>query len=108
GGQRGEQRRGDDEGIEARLKIDDDQEIHQDDGEDEATQQADVGRMHRLQLSPNGGETATRQRGSLGIDDAGDVTADGAKVAVLHGAVNIHDAADGRARYHLHLTGAPE
>src|SRR5205823_4962559 len=105
-GQRGGQRREDDEGIEPRLKIDDDQEIHQDDGEDEATQQADVGRMHRLQLSPNSDETATRQRGSMGIDDTGEVTADGAEVAVLHGAVNIHDAADVVVRYHLHLTGA--
>ena len=30
----------------------------------------------------------------MGVDDAGDITADGAEVAVLDGAVNIHDAAD--------------
>ena len=47
-GQRGGQSGNDDKRIEPGLKIDDDQQVDQDDGETETSQQTNVGRPHRV------------------------------------------------------------
>ena len=60
-GQRGGQSRNDDKRIEPGLKIYNDQQVDQDDGEAEASQQADIGRPHRGELSPDRDKAAARQ-----------------------------------------------
>jgi hypothetical protein len=87
-GQRRGQRGDDDEGIEPRLEVDDDEQVDEDDGEAEAAEQAGVGAA----WSPPGrgpDEGAARQALRVVAQDALDVAADGAEVAALHVAVDI-------------------
>src|SRR5258708_31549256 len=50
-----------DEGIEPRLKVDNDQEEDENDRKDESAQQSEVREPHELQLAPNRDEDAGRQ-----------------------------------------------
>ena len=60
-GERRGQRGDDDERIEPGLEVDDDQQIDQHDGEDQADEQADVGAAHGLDLAAHVDEAAARQ-----------------------------------------------
>jgi len=71
-GQRGRKRGDDNERVEPRLKVDDDQQIDENDGKNKSSQQTEVGRTHSLQLALDGRETAARQGLSVGIDNARD------------------------------------
>jgi len=56
--QRGGKRGDDNERVEPRLKVDDDQQIDENDGKNESSQQTEVGRTHSLQLALDGHEAA--------------------------------------------------
>src|SRR5207237_8747854 len=96
----------DDEGIEPGLEVHDDQQVDEHDGEGEPGQEPDVGRPHGPQLPAHREEAAARELGPVGVRDPGDVTADGAEIAVLHGAVDVDDAADVVVGEHGHLAAA--
>src|SRR5260370_6774948 len=102
-GERGRKRGDDDEGIEPRLKVDHNQEIDENDGEDESTQQTEVRGAHGLQLTLNGNEAAARQGLSVGIYNARDLAAHGSQVAALDIGVDIDDAPDVVMIDDLHL-----
>ena len=61
-GERRGQRGDDDEGIEPGLEVDDDQQVDEHDGEEQAEEQTDVGAVHRLDLTAHADEVAAGER----------------------------------------------
>src|SRR5258707_1174399 len=102
GGERGD----DDEGIEPGLEIQDDKQVDENDGEDQAAEEAGVRGAHGFELSADADEATARERGSVGSDDAINVAADGAEVAVLYVGVDIEDAANVVVIDGFHFAGA--
>jgi len=60
-GQRRRQRGDDDEGVQPGLKVHDDQQVGEDDGEDEPLEQPAVRRPHGVELAAHGDEAAAGQ-----------------------------------------------
>src|SRR5207247_10553093 len=87
GGQRGD----DDERIEPGLEVDDQEQIDEQDGEDQAEAQANEGGVHALDLAAHGDRVTGRQLGSELGRDLLDGGGDAAKVAVLHVGIDVED-----------------
>ena len=101
--QRSRQRGNDDEGIEPRLEVHDDQQVDEHDREPEPREQPDVRGPHRGELAAHGEEAAPREQRPVHLDEARHVAPHRAEIAVLHGAVDVHDPPDVVVRQHRHL-----
>src|SRR5882672_6611832 len=97
------QGRDDDEGIQPRLEIDHDEEVHEKDRAREPDQESRVRRRHRLHLAARDDVRALREFTGLARENAIDVLRDGAEVAALYRAKDVDDGLgvvvrnDGRA-----------
>src|ERR1700733_7399025 len=76
------------------LEVHHDEQVDQDDGKAQATDEADVGRLHRAVLAAYGHETAARKRFAIRIDNSAHFAPNRAKVAILHRRIDIDYAAD--------------
>src|SRR6202034_1176562 len=90
-GQRARERGDDDEGVEPRLEIDDDDQINQHDGAGEAEIELTIGAAHRLDLPAEHEVGTTRHLLAGLIDNAVDVRGNRTKIASLNCAVDIYD-----------------
>ena len=96
----------DDEGVQPRLEVDDDQHVHQNDAKTRPASKPMVRAAHRLVWPRTRDEGAARQRMAVVRHDPLDVPCHRAQIAALHRAVDIHHAADVVVRHDRHLVTA--
>src|SRR5712692_3985053 len=87
--ERAGQRGNDNERIEPRLKIDDNQEISKHDRPEQAQAQSGKGTLHSLDLTANDDVAALRQILLDGLDELFDFVGDAAEVAAIHSRVDV-------------------
>src|SRR5713226_7926768 len=87
--ERAGQRGNDNERIEPRLKIDDNQEISKHDRPEQAQAQSGKGTLHSLDLTANDDVAALRQILLDGLDELFDFVGDAAEVAAIHSRVHV-------------------
>src|ERR1019366_6930021 len=90
-GERARDRHHDDERLEPRLKVRDHQQVHEDDGENQALAKGAERIAHRLALAADDDVSAGGQWAEV-VDLALYGGGDAAEVAALHGGVNVDDA----------------
>src|SRR5580700_1251872 len=93
-GERAGQRGDDDEGIEPRLEVDDNQKINEDDSANEADGQPGKGALHGEHLAANHDVTAPGELAFDIFDLLGNFVGDAAEVAAVDGSVDIDHGLD--------------
>ncbi len=91
GGKRGD----DDERVQPGLKVNHDKKVDQDDGKNQAAQQAAERRLHGVDLAANDQLRSARQFSARLVDDAVDIGGHAAQIAILHVAEDVDGALRG-------------
>src|SRR5580704_3818877 len=93
-GQRSGKRGDDDERIKPGLKIDHDEQVHQNDGKAQAADQANVGGAHGAVLTAGRDEAPTRKQLSVRFNNTVHIAANRTEIPVLYRSVDIDHTAD--------------